>query len=88
MKLIDVPALWHVRLTGGALMHVWADGYSIVRGHYVFDVLATASVAYQAEVEVTVRTPADPERVCIAVARIPVGAVEELHTASSECADV
>lgn len=82
-----------MRLTGGGLVHVWADGYSIDGGCYVFDVLATASLEYQAGVAVTAKTPTDPERVCVAVARIPASAVEELHTAgigperSCDCSD-
>ncbi|WP_405440584.1 hypothetical protein OG373_25605 [Streptomyces avidinii] len=81
MNLLDAPSRWHVRLTGGGLVEVWADGYAIDGDSYVFDVLVTAPPEYRAKVEITARTPTAPERVCVAVARIPTGAVQELHTA-------
>ncbi|MFD3436864.1 hypothetical protein ACFWU3_05080 [Streptomyces sp. NPDC058685] len=82
MKLLDVPSLWHVRLTDGGLIHVWADGYSVVDDCYVFDVMAKVPLDYQAQVDVTSKAPPNhPENVCVAVARIPTSTVQELHTA-------
>ncbi|WP_189599111.1 hypothetical protein [Streptomyces lateritius] len=81
MQLRDVPSLWHLRMVNGGLAHIRADGYAEVDGSYVFDVMARAPLAYQAHVAVTSSTPAAPESVCVTVARIPMSAVEELHTA-------
>ncbi|MYS19363.1 MULTISPECIES: hypothetical protein [unclassified Streptomyces] len=81
MHLQDIPSLWHLRMTNGGLAHIWADGYEEVDGSYVFDVLARVSLADQAHLAVTGAAPADPEGVCVTVARIPMNAVQDLHTA-------
>ncbi|MFG2839790.1 hypothetical protein ACGFYE_32840 [Streptomyces zaomyceticus] len=81
MQLQDVPSLWHLRMVNGGLAHIWADGYAEVDGSYVFDVLATVPLDHQAHIAVTSSAPTRPESVCVTVARIPMNAVEELHTA-------
>ncbi|MEY2242067.1 hypothetical protein ACN6K9_008360 [Streptomyces sp. SAS_267] len=81
MYLHDIPSLWHLRMVNGGLAHIWADGYEEVDGSYVFDVLATVSVADQPHLAVTGTGLANPERVCVTVARIPMNAVQDLHTA-------
>ncbi|MGW2349030.1 hypothetical protein [Actinacidiphila glaucinigra] len=75
------PSRWHVELVTGQAMELWADGYSHVRGEYVFSNLVRLSVRDQAHADVTARTPADPERVMVAVARIAAESVTAVHTA-------
>ncbi|MET8545102.1 hypothetical protein ABZW03_31325 [Kitasatospora sp. NPDC004799] len=76
------PAAWHVTLQSGALIELWADGYTEDEGAYLFSLLVRATEAEQAELDVTARTPADPSRVAITVARIPLSEVRDLHTAA------
>ncbi|MFD8594992.1 hypothetical protein ACFV1L_08320 [Kitasatospora sp. NPDC059646] len=76
------PLAWHVTLQSGALIELWADAYTTDEGAYVFSALVRATEAEQAELDVTARTPADPSRVAIAVARVPLTEVKNLHTAA------
>lgn len=81
------PLPWHVTLRCGTVVELWADGYSIEAGTYVFSLLVRASPEDQAELDVTARTPSDPDRVGVAVARISLAAVQELHTAPERAVD-
>jgi hypothetical protein len=77
-----VPSVWHVTLQSGALIELWADAYATEQEAYVFSTLVRATAAEQAELDVTARTPADPSRIGIAVARIRLDEVRDLHTAA------
>ncbi|MDH6706846.1 hypothetical protein P3T27_003573 [Kitasatospora sp. MAA19] len=81
------PLPWHVALDGGVLIELWADGYGVEDGAYLFSVLARATQEEQRQVDVVARTPADPQRVGVAVARFPAAAVRDVHTATTRAAD-
>ena len=54
-------------------MSVWADSYSAEDRDYVFSALVDASLEEQGypDIEITNRTPSNPERVVVTVARFP-----------------
>jgi hypothetical protein len=80
----DPLPLWHVTLQGGALVSVWADSYSEEDRDYVFSALVDASQDEQGypDIEITNRTPSNPDRVVVTVARFPRSAVQSIATAS------
>jgi hypothetical protein len=82
VKLTNLPSPWFVRLTSGADVIVWADAYSQEGPEYVFGSLvdATAEEQQYDGLQVTARTPANPQRVEIAVARIPKAVVARISS--------
>jgi hypothetical protein len=80
VELITELDRWQITLHTGQIIDVWADGYQELDGQYVFGVLATSPEPPHASILVTGRTPTDPSRVIIALARIPIDTVAELHT--------
>ncbi|GAA2995530.1 hypothetical protein GCM10020229_05090 [Kitasatospora albolonga] len=82
-----VPSAWHVTLRSGALIELWADAYAMEKDAYVFSVLVRAAAAEQAELEVSARTPTDPDRIDIVVARLPRSEARQLHTAAERAVD-
>ncbi len=64
----------------GTVLTIWASAFSKENGVYLFDNLADASDDEQARLEITARTPSNPERVMVLVARIPAAAVHEVVT--------
>ncbi|WBP85835.1 hypothetical protein [Kitasatospora cathayae] len=86
MELVAAPpARWHLPLQDGALLELWADEYGVEHGAYEFSVLVRATEQEQAEI--VARTPADPRRVMVVVARLPTGSVQDVHTASKPSRD-
>ena len=81
MKLITELDKWQITLHTGATIEVWADGYQEIDGHYVFGVLVTSSEPPHSGILITGRTPSDPSRVIIALARIRIDTVADVHTA-------
>ncbi len=81
------PLAWHVTLQSGALIVLWADAYATEENAYVFSVLVRATATEQVELDVTARTPADPARVAVTVARIPRAEVRHVHTAATLAVD-
>ncbi|MFF2074261.1 hypothetical protein ACFVXG_05820 [Kitasatospora sp. NPDC058162] len=81
------PTRWHLTLRDGALLELWADGYRVEDGAYEFSVLVRATAEEQAGAEVLARTPADPRRVMVAVARLATASVQDVHTASAPARD-
>ncbi|MFI5527738.1 hypothetical protein ACIA8O_04185 [Kitasatospora sp. NPDC051853] len=69
------------------MIELWADAYAMEKDAYVFSILLRAAAAEQAEFEVTARTPTDPDRIAIAVARLPRREVRQLHTAAERAVD-
>jgi hypothetical protein len=67
----EPPAWWELTLVGGQTLEVWADGYSETEGWYEFTVLADAEESEQQQLEIASRTPSNPLRVLVTVARIP-----------------
>ena len=68
---IEPPAWWELELIGGQNVEIWADGYSEADGWYEFTVLADAEDSEQQQLEIAGRTPSNPRRVLVTVARVP-----------------
>ena len=81
MVVITIPVPWLVTLRDGSVAVVWASSYSIEDGSYVFDTLVNASPDEQRLLEVSARTPSDPNRVGVVNARLPEGTVESVESA-------
>jgi len=75
---------WAVTITGGRVVEVWADGYQEIDGAYVFGVLVDAEPDEIEHLLVTGRTPSDPTRAIIGLARFPVELVEDIHGGGRE----
>jgi len=75
------PHIWHIGLTSGAVLEVWADSYATepVDGHWQFSVLVDASVEEQREVRVSAYTDPPSQRCEMVVARIPIDEVETIN---------
>ncbi|MGW2397282.1 hypothetical protein ACWCYY_12085 [Kitasatospora sp. NPDC001664] len=69
------------------MIELWADAYAVEKDSYVFSVLVRAAAAERAELEVSARTPTDPDRIAIVVARLPCREVRQLHTAAERAVD-
>ena len=70
MELLTDLVRWTVTTTSGDEISIWADGYSTQDDDLVFGVLVRATVQEQARLPITGRTPSDPERVVIELARL------------------
>lgn len=81
MQTITMPSPWTVTLNDGSRLTVWATACSIEGDEYVFDTLFQAPLSEQERLDISARTPADPERVMVIVARIPVAIVATVHSA-------
>jgi hypothetical protein len=74
-----------VTLTDGSVIHVYADAVTGLSGpddtrDYVFGSLMDISPELQDDFEVTARTPSDPARVEVMVARFPRAAVRDVSS--------
>lgn len=74
------PSRWVVTLVDGSRVQVWADAVQGLAGpdddrDYLFGCLMDVDEAEQAGLEITARTPSNPRRVEVAVARFPRGSV-------------
>lgn len=83
------PTRWRVVPTDGSLVYVWADCVSGLSGpedlrDHSFETLMNIEPALQGEFEVTGRTPSDPRRVLVEVARFPREAVREVLSSWDE----
>ena len=67
----EPPAWWDLTLVDGETLEVWADGYSETEGWYEFTVLVDADASEQEQLEIVGRTPSNPGRVLVTVARVP-----------------
>ena len=79
------PTRWRVWLHDGSEVDVWADAVTGCAGpdddsDYVFGVLMDMDLDQQVLVEVTARTPSNPRRVEVAVARFPRQAVAKVRS--------
>jgi hypothetical protein len=79
------PTRWLVELHDGSKVEVWADAVTGLAGpdddrDYVFGVLMDVDADQQPFFEVTARTPTNPRRVEVAVARFPRHAVVSIYT--------
>lgn len=80
------PSRWLVELHDGSTVEVWADSVTGLHGSdddrdYVFGVLMDVDADQQPFFEVTARTPSNPRRVEVAVARFPRRAVVSILSA-------
>ncbi len=66
-------------MKSGAVVEIWADGYSQTDTHTVFGVLAHASAEEQSALRIAARTPGDPDRVVVELARFTSGDVEKIR---------
>lgn len=80
------PAHWIVILADDSRVDVWADTMTGLSGpedqrDYEFGVLMDIEPALQVEFDVTARTPSNPSRVEVCVARFPRSSVKDVHSA-------
>lgn len=68
---MEPPAWWELTLAGDRTLEVSADGYRETGGWYEFTVLADAEASEQQQLEIVGRTPSNPRRVLVTVARVP-----------------
>lgn len=80
MELVTGPSPWQVLLTDGSELTIWATAFSREDDVYEFDELIDASPDEQAWLDITGRTPSNPKRVIVVVARIPAGIVAKVWT--------
>jgi hypothetical protein len=78
MRIVSLGGEWNITLVDGSVVRVWADGYQTEDGHHDFGLLVDTEGAELDTVSVTNRTPRDPDRVVISVARLPVTAVADI----------
>ena len=83
MQLTDPPARWVVTLNDGSEVEIWAHAVEGLSGaednrDYLFGVLMDVEPELQGEFEVTARTPSNPRRVEVAVARFPRSSVQDI----------
>lgn len=81
MKILAGAKMWRVRMKSGQTIGVWAGAVGEDNGNYVFDVYVEATDVEQKEngMVITANTPANPKRVMIAVASIPIEEVEDVE---------
>jgi hypothetical protein len=82
VKHLGEPSRWQLTLSSGESVDVWADAYSEADGFYVFGVLVDVANEPADHVLVSARTPSNPARMEVAVARFPVGVVSDISTVS------
>jgi hypothetical protein len=80
MRILTGLDEWIVTLCDGTNLTLYADGYSVGGGEHIFSVLLTASASIQEGLDIVGRTPSDPERVMVALARIPSTAVTSVRS--------
>ncbi|WP_214109713.1 hypothetical protein [Acrocarpospora catenulata] len=78
-----VPSRWLVTLHSGSVIELAADCYSEADGDLLFSILVDATPEEQSQMVVEGRTPYDPARVIVLVAKIPVAEVADILTAPS-----
>jgi hypothetical protein len=74
------PTRWRLTLTTGSEIELLADAYSESEGFYEFSSLIDTDVEPSAGIRVTGRTPSNPRRMIVTVARLPVAEVSEIET--------
>jgi hypothetical protein len=75
------PSAWRVTLATGPVVQVWADGYQEVDGYVVFTTLVDTERQPEDSTLVVGRTPSNPLRLDIAVARFRAGDVSDVSSA-------
>ena len=80
MELITELSGWNLTMRDGTSIQIWADSYGEEDGAYVFGVLANVPQPEQERLDINARTPSDPERVVVTLARIPSELVEMIRS--------
>ena len=80
------PSHWIVLLNDGSRVDVWADSVTGLSGDddprdYEFGCLMDVDPELQDQFMVTARTPSNPSRVEVQVARFPRAAVQDVYSA-------
>ena len=75
------PSAWLVTLASGAVVEVWADGYTEMDGYFVFTALVDAEREPRESTLVMGRTPTNAQRLDVALARFPVAEVSQIRSA-------
>ena len=75
---IDSLSEWRVTLRDGHTLVVWADSYRQTDAEYVFGALADGTASEQAALDIDARTPTDPSKIVVVLARIPSDLVETI----------
>lgn len=78
MRFLTEPGEWTISLVDGSTVCVWADGYETVEAHHDFGLLIDTEGA-PLSMPISSRTPSDPHRVVVSVARFPVAAVSKIR---------
>jgi hypothetical protein len=86
VNLAGVPTHWLVTLIDGSVVDIWADSVEGLAGpgdarDYLFSNLMDVSPGDQDPFDVTGRTPANPARVIVTVARFPRSSIMSVVTA-------
>lgn len=79
MRILSDGGEWHITLTDGNVVRLWADGYETTEDHHEFGMLVDTEGAVAVPVRVTNRTPSDPNRVVVSVGRFPIAAVAKIE---------
>jgi hypothetical protein len=79
------PTQWRVVLQDGSVVDVWADAVEGLAGpdhprDYSFGCLMDIEPALQDQFDVTARTPSNPRRVWVLVARFPWATVRDIQS--------
>jgi hypothetical protein len=78
VRILTTPGVWRITLNDGTVLRVWADGFQEIDGNYDFGLLIEADGDLPDTADITNRTPSDPKRVVVSVARLPMQAVRDI----------
>jgi hypothetical protein len=81
MHIVGLPVEWEITLADGSVLRVWADGYQEIDGYYDFGTLIDLDGGETVEAAlIASRTPSNPARVIVSIARLPVAAVQTIRS--------
>ncbi|MEO3744099.1 hypothetical protein [Plantactinospora sp. B5E13] len=80
MKYAVAPSRWLVRLRSGVQLEVWANGYSVDEGHYVFGTVFDGVPEELAGAPLAAWPPLQAGSFQILVARIPEDEVADVES--------
>jgi hypothetical protein len=75
------PSAWRVTLKSGSVIDVWADGFQELDGYVVFTALVDVERAPEDSILIMGKTPSNPLRLDVAVARFPENDVSDVSSA-------
>jgi hypothetical protein len=74
------PSAWRITLASGSVVEVWADGFENEDGYVVFTSLVDADRPPETSTLVVNRTPSNPLRLDVAVARFRSSDVSDVSS--------